>query len=879
MPQDTARFGLKNVSIIALLIVLFFNSSYSQQSDSTWLSKVDLRLGLRYSQAMKDTVSRLSAAENPVNVIVRLADPSAPAPEGLAVLSRSGGIAVASLSLDRLAEIASSPSVARIRLPRAYHACDDAGVTSIRAERVQPRLGLTGRGVIIGVLDTGIDWSHPDFIAPDGKSRILYLLDLSDSLSSKQAGDLGQRGPAGGILYTGGMIEQALAGDGNIRERDYIGHGTHVTGVAAASPSTAPGSLVSYGGVAPGADIVFVKITNSPRDSSLSDANIMNGSWFVDSVARALGRPCVINLSLGSDLGAHDGTDELDQFIAALAETGKNRRTVVAAAGNSRVDRIHASGDFSQEADSVVWIEIQVDGGTESNLDALSFQAWLSDGHPGLELQIVTPGGSVSPVYKDGYSLPSGMVEVTPEGSIMVSNAAGGPEPQNGSRLIAVDIIDQGWLDRSAKASPIARGTWKIGLRATKGKFDAYLYGSRWLRVAFRNYYTESGTVGSPAAHPDIIAVGAYVARDDYPALEPPGGSGAALRGAPALGKLAVFSSIGPNRKGLQKPEITAPGQWVVSTLSRAADPVSEKLSIFTSPLAAYPRLLVTPDSVHAVSQGTSFSSPHVAGLCALLFEADPNLDNAAIRNILTETASGDSATGALPNYLFGYGRANAAGAVRRALGISRDTVRVYASVAPRDTLYTDSLFYTACLDLSGSAQALRSFICRVLFPSAVLRPRLRLDSLGRAVEDNRVRFDTSRVVEGVLLVSGTRSSGSAKLDSLFRVMFFPAGPSARDSVELRLEVLSLTGDITQSGMTDGMDVAQAGLLAVGAAEHLLVRGDLDRDGKRTVFDLLALLKVLAGSGKPGSSSDLDGNGKTDVFDLLELLKLLSGGG
>lgn len=863
-----------------LFLCLLIVSAYAQSPDSLWRAKVDPRLGLRWSGAMSTTATRLSAARESQRVIVRFADERAEPPVGLTVLTRSGRIAVAELSLDRLQEVASSAAVTRIRLPRAYHLNDDECLASIRAERVQPRLGVTGKGVIVGVLDTGIDWSHPDFIREDGTSRILYILDLSDSLKYKKYEELGDRGPFGSILYTRGMIRKALAGEGVVRERDYFGHGTHVTAVAAGSAFRAPASQLTYGGVAPGADIVFVKVTATPHDSSLTDAAIMNGAWFVDSVAHALGQPYVLNLSLGGSTGAHDGTDELDEYLAALVAPGKTGRAVVAAAGNSRVDRVHAAGDFSQEPDSVVWLEIDVLVGMGGSMNEVYFEAWLSDDNPGVSVTVVSPRDSAYGPFADGYGMGSS-AGITRDGQITVNNAYGGVEPQNGNRLVSISLLDASWFKPDPLHTTfysIRSGVWKIGLRATKGKFDAYLYGSRWVQTAFRNYYTQSGTVESPAAHPDIIAVGAYVARDDYTTLDPPGGSGAALRGAPALGRLATFSSAGPNRKGVQKPELCAPGQWVVSALSRAADPVNETLSIFRSPLTAYPYLMLTPDSIHAVSQGTSFSAPHVAGLIALLLEADPSLDNTALRKILTETATSDSATGALPDNLFGYGRANAVGAVRRVLGISRDSVRLAASVEPAAGVISDSLVYTVAADLSGSAEALREFSFSVQFPAEALSPELRLDSLGRLSDDPRIRIDTAQVKAGQLAVSGTRQDGYLTRDSLFHLTFRPVGRTARDSVHLSLGLLSLSGDLAPLDLSGITLLAQSAPVSLGASHYCLLTGDLDGDGRRSVFDLLELLKILSGTKEGGVCADVDGSGKTDIFDLLDLLKLLSGG-
>ncbi|HLA38716.1 MAG TPA: S8 family serine peptidase, partial [Candidatus Glassbacteria bacterium] len=141
-----------------------------------------------------------------------------------------GTVAAGYLDLDRLPELAGSPEVRYVRPERFYQPTDLTGALSVRAVRVAERWGIDGQGVAIGVIDTGLDWSHPDFSRPDGTSRVLSVLDLSDSADSLKGGELGQPGPYGGIAVYKQQIEQALADKGKIRQKDFMGHGTLVAG-------------------------------------------------------------------------------------------------------------------------------------------------------------------------------------------------------------------------------------------------------------------------------------------------------------------------------------------------------------------------------------------------------------------------------------------------------------------------------------------------------------------------------------------------------------------------------------------------------------------------------------------------------------------------
>jgi len=189
-------------------------------------------------------------------------------------------------------------------------------------------LGNTGKGVIVGIVDTGIDWCHPDFVDPStGRSRILYLWDQTMSPI------YGEHSPLGfyGVEYGNADINAALGmcNHSLVRSVDTDGHGTHVAGIAAGN-GTASGGL--YRGMAPEADIIVVK-------SDGSDPKLIDGVDYVFQKAAALGKPAVVNLSWGGHLDPHDGTSFLDTVLDYLSGSG---RILVASAGNEGGDNIHA---------------------------------------------------------------------------------------------------------------------------------------------------------------------------------------------------------------------------------------------------------------------------------------------------------------------------------------------------------------------------------------------------------------------------------------------------------------------------------------------------------------------------------------------------------
>jgi subtilisin family serine protease len=831
----------------------------------SWRQEQNLRAGLSSAVADKKKTRR--------RVLLRLSgDGTQPLPEGIRLFSQRGELATGIVDLDLLPRVAASPAVQYIRAERLIQPCDDPGVLSIRARRVRPKLDITGRGVLIGIIDSGIDWRHPDFRKPDGSTRIAAILDLSFSEEEREALQSEYRGPYNGVLITAGQIDQALADSGDLPHRDYLGHGTHCAGTAAATDGIS--SVGLYGGVAPEAGIIAVKVSPTQRDSVFSDASILNGLEFIDSLAASLESPYVVNMSFGGSLGPHDGSTIWERYIAGFAEPGPVGHALVVASGNERQKRNHARGDFAANPGGSVVLELQVNGRGSEN-DEMRVEIWLSSGHTGTRLTLVTPGGDSLGPFEDGYGNEG--PEFTDEGILLIENAFGGPDPDAGDRLISVEFYDdQAGEPDTVDDISIATGAWKIIMEAESGSFDAYVYGTRGLQARFGSLFTETGSVTEPGTCPEVITVGAYTSRTDWNSAQQGVVSASKYIGGSTPGSLAYFSGLGPNRKEVLKPEVTAPGRWVMASMSGFAWPGTEPLSIYESPYSSLPLLMVGEDSLHGASQGTSFATPHVAGLCALLLEADPALSHARIKDALTETATGDSLATGLPDNYWGYGRANAIGAVRQALGITADSILVAGCLIPQDTIPADSLVFSVAVDFTASAQVLRSFVFNVSWPEDYLYLK-EMAVVSKTSDSLAVSFDSSLLNEGILGVGGYSAAGLAAADTLLRLVLKPRLVVQVDSVEVGLELVELRGDLDPVELEESARLVQAGLSRLAPAA-CLVTGDVDQDGKANIFDLLKLLELLSGRDtSPSPCADVNGDTLINIFDLLELLKILSG--
>ena len=198
-----------------------------------------------------------------------------------------------------------------------------------------------GKGVIVGIVDTGIDYKHEDFIDDTGKSRILYIWDQTD------AGGPNPSYPYNyGSEWTKTQIDNEIDGTpaGIVREEDTNGHGTHVAGTAAGDGSATNGDELAgkYKGMAPEAELIIVK-------TDLTSCHIIDGVNYIFSKANSLGKPAVVNLSLGTHQSPHDGTGSLSHAMDESIKTGGSEtkgRVVVVAAGNEGSDEIHAEANI-----------------------------------------------------------------------------------------------------------------------------------------------------------------------------------------------------------------------------------------------------------------------------------------------------------------------------------------------------------------------------------------------------------------------------------------------------------------------------------------------------------------------------------------------------
>jgi len=507
--------------------------------------------------------------------------------EGVEVITTAGEVVVARVTLDGLRRLARLPEVVYIEAGWRLAPELDRSVPAIGADRLH--LGeppLRGEGVLIGSVDTGVDYEHLDFRADedgDGfeeRSRILYIWDQTqtetESGSGSGDGDRDRDRPFG-TEYTRAEIEAELAGGQElalVRQRDESGHGTHLLGIAAGDGSS---SQAGYVGVAPEAELIVVKTTFYTGD-------VVAGVDYIFSKARELERPCVVSLGLGGHFGPHDGTSNLDLALVSLLGPGQ---VIVVSAGNEGDERVHISGELRYPGDA-----LQFDFLPAEETVYLNF--WYP-GEAGFALELETPVTATRGLSQVVRAAPGELViQETPAGTVSIDNASGGPNPNNGDKQIGV------LLEGVKPGQP-----WRLRLIAEygSGRFDG------WPGLASMGEFPQGDselTISEPGDAEGLITVGAYTTRYEWRSIT---GGEYHFRGASPAGQIAPFSSRGPTRDGRRKPDLAAPGTAIISSLARGSE------------LAGLPELCA-PDGVHAVSQGSSLAAAHVAGTVALMLQA-----------------------------------------------------------------------------------------------------------------------------------------------------------------------------------------------------------------------------------------------------------------
>lgn len=558
--------------------------------------------------------------------------------------------------------VAAAP--ARRIQPLLNKATRSAGVNDVW-QGLDMEQGFTGKDVLIGVTDWGFDYTHPAFYDTNMlEYRVLRAWD-----QFRKAGPAPQGFTYGTELRGKEQLLQAQCDTDNIYHHHY--HATHVASIAAGG-----GAGTQYRGVAPDAQLLFATFL-------VDEAAVLDAFNWMKHVAEEEGKRLVINMSWGLYyMDNLDGTGLLAQAMQTLADQGI---VFVSSAGNNGDVNFHVSHAFAGEADTVKTQIVFDTYGVEnywgealemttSPRDSFSFSLALYDS-PFHYLQ-QTPFYSTS---AGDFQLDTFMVYEND--TIFYRVAIEKTNPYNERPEVQLRI-----------KQPNGNYKFALWVAAETGEFHAWNVAElttgvgNWgyaFSAPFGDWLTGDALygLGMPANANACITVASHVT-----------GNYSTLHGVWSNSTISSFSSYGPTLDGRLKPEISGPGSNIISAINSFSDQFTGNYNATVD--------FQGREYGYSFLSGTSMSSPFVAGVAALVLQANPYLSAAQVKQVLCETALWDEYTEAAGQERFGYGKVNAYAAVRRALELTGvEEVKVAApalEVFPNPV--GEMLYLTLCL-------------------------------------------------------------------------------------------------------------------------------------------------------------------------------------
>ena len=486
-------------------------------------------------------------------------------------------------------------------------------------------LGVSGEGVVVAIMDRGIDWENNDFRNSDGSTRIAFIFDLSDDSGAGDPSNSYGRG----TVYARDQIDQALFSGTRLPTRDAVGHGTTTTGIAAGNGRNSTDR--KYRGVAPNATIIAVKVVageGSDEPDFFDYSALPLAIDFVVDKARELSMPVVMLLNLGSIGGPTDGTSALSRKIDATAGPDHPGVVFVTGAGDDGVPsktQNRAAGDVANGGTADV--RFSLDTGTGD------LEVWY-DRDAALAVSIDTPVGILGPY-------PAGQFEATGAG-VRLHHYRGGDDfygSANARRLLHIRF------DGAAGAGDYILTLDHASAAGGDVHFDASLNTPFGESGRFLDHVT-TGSIWDGATAFHNVAPNSYVLRTRWTDID---GNPQGLFGEGHVGELWTGSSVGPTVDGRIGVDVSAPGDRVITTYA----PESHWASLRSN-------LIEGGGGLYGTAGAVSAAAPIVTGIIALMLDVDPTLDALTVKRILQETARSDEFTGPTPNPNWGYGKVDA---------------------------------------------------------------------------------------------------------------------------------------------------------------------------------------------------------------------------
>ena len=605
-----------------------------------------------------------------------------------------GNFAMVSMALNDVERIASHPAVRVMDLGTPYHTHMIAARKSTGIDQIHNGTGLpqayTGKGVVAGIVDIGIDPNHINFKDENDENRVKMFANVTVTQTGETA-EVKVDTLSGDKLKSFGTDSKAW------------NHGTHTMGIMAGNYR----GQITYGtadfetheigtttsdnpfyGIATGSDIAAAGVpTLIPLTMARGMDVILGYAWGFSNKTNTPERRCVINMSIGTNMGPHDGTDLINQYIDAIMDT--DNPIIVLSAGNEGDMNVHVGKTLS-EGDTKVSTLLKglYDDKDYPNYCSGGAQVWSDTSDP-VDVQIVVYNASRKKITKrialtagsDAPQYWATSSKYASEGDILdeelgkyfhgIVGLSRSIDPESGRFCYEVDFTL--WNNIIGNADD----RYIIGIEATGQagqRIDMYC-NSASAYTQFTNYSnylkgvapgfssgTADGSISSMACGENTIVVGSYNTKNYY--VVPNGNNENAIYGYDNLtvGDMSYFTSYGTLSDGTTRPHICAPGSLIISSNNRYYETYPYEIAATTDGQRPY---------TWVAMQGTSQAAPHVAGAIALWLEADPTLTVNECKDIIARTAVRDDYVNNGIATQWGAGKFNAYEGLKEVLRIS----------------------------------------------------------------------------------------------------------------------------------------------------------------------------------------------------------------
>ena len=537
---------------------------------------------------------------------------------GVQVNTQTGTCLTADIPVRQITALAECPDIEYIHVGERANILMDSARNKTHVNEVYNGLSLPqayrGKDVVVGIIDIGFDYTHPNFYDTAGQAlRIKRVWDQNNSGTAPNGYNYGREFTTDSAMLAAKYSHYSES------------HGSHVAGIAAGSGSK---DTTPYRGVAPMSDIVMV-------GTNMYTTGIFDGICYIRNYAQSVGKPCVINMSIGSHVGPHDGTSTFDRYCDALLQTPSAYACIlVGAAGNEGDDSLHlcvnsattactfldygnigsrGSGYIDIWGDTNASYSVMLCVYNKNTSSIVDSTLWISPGNTSASWRYA--------LYdNDATNRDSAVITISseidaynhkPHVEMYVNNS----KQDDSIQLLMLKII--------------SNNSAKIHAWTNRGMFTNKGLGTPF--VAGNTDYT-TGEIGGSGN--SILTVGAYTSKRNWVTIN----NKSYYYPNATVNDIATFSSHGPSADGRHKPDVTAPGQTLVSSVNHFHSSYQSSSSYVVKAVSNN-----TTTWYYATMQGTSMATPATTGIIALWLEAYPYLTLDQIKIILQHTAVRDS--------------------------------------------------------------------------------------------------------------------------------------------------------------------------------------------------------------------------------------------